>query len=70
MWLVNVETNEEGWYSRQLDQKEPCEYLVFVKDGGCWRTKLWDSSKTKLRAKDDNEAMNDNKHMISIGFFI
>ncbi len=68
MWLVNLETNEEGWYCMQLDQKEPCHYLVFVKDGGCWKTKLWDSSKTKLRAKDHDEAMNDVENMKSIGF--
>jgi hypothetical protein len=68
MWLVNLETNEEGWHSKQLDQKEPCDYLVFVKDGGCWKTKLWDCRKIKLRAKDHDEAMNDVENMKSIGF--
>ncbi len=70
MWLVNILTNEEGWniVNYNLHQQLPCSLLVFVQDGGAWRTKLWMSNETRIRAKNHSEEIRDNYTMIQSGF--
>ena len=51
MWLVHNTSGEEGWYIPQENQRGICPLLVFVKDKGIWRTKLWISNETRIRPK-------------------
>jgi hypothetical protein len=68
MWLVNLLTNEEGWHIPQIYQKEPSPLLVFIKDGNIWKTKLWTSTETRIRAKNRAEETKDDYDMIQSGF--
>ncbi len=70
MWLVNTLTNEEGWniINHNLHQQWPCPLLVFVQNGGAWKTKLWMSNEVRIRAKNHAEEIRDNYDMIQRGF--
>jgi hypothetical protein len=70
MWLINTTTEEEGWHICQGSQKEPCDLLVFVKEGGIWRTKLWRSEETCIRAKNHEEESLDSLVMLQSGFLL
>jgi hypothetical protein len=59
MWLIHRITKEEGWHICQENQTEPCNLLVFVKEEGFWRMKLWKSEETYIRAKNYSEQMKD-----------
>lgn len=68
MWLINLLTNEEGWYIPQANQQQHCPLLVFVKDGGIWKTKQWMSNQIRIRARNYTEEIKDNYDMIQSGF--
>jgi hypothetical protein len=70
MWLINNITGEEGWHICQLYSKQDSSLLVFVKEGGIWRTKLWNNQDTRIRAKNHAEEVRDDYAMIQSGFFI
>lgn len=70
MWLVHKTSGEEGWHICQENQQEICPLLVFVKDGGIWRTKLWMSDETYIRAKNYDEEVKDDYDMIQRGFLL
>jgi hypothetical protein len=67
MWLRHLTTEEEGWHICQENQREPCDLLVFVKEGGAWRVKLWKSADTEIRAESHKEEMKDAEAMKSLG---
>jgi hypothetical protein len=68
MWLINKVTGEVGWHICQENQKQVADLLVFVKEGGAWRTKLWASSHTSMRAKTHSETLKDDLEMKAAGF--
>ena len=68
MWLIQKETGEKGWHICQENQREPCALLVFVKDGGIWRTKLWNSKETTICPKNHKEEVEDSYAMRNSGF--
>ena len=68
MWLIHKKTAEEGWHYCQKNQKEPCNLLVFVKEGGLWRIKFWFSSETMIKAKTFKEELEDRNAMNKIKF--
>lgn len=70
MWLIHNTTKEEGWYICQVHQREPCKLLIFVKEGGIWRMKLWESDETEIRAKNYAEEREDDYQMKQSGFLL
>lgn len=70
MWLINIITSEEGWHITQENLREPSRLLVFVKDGGVWRTNLWMSNETRIRAENYAEELVDDANMFNAGFRI
>lgn len=68
MWLVHNTSDEEGWHIPQENQREPCSLLVYVEEGGIWRTKLWMSNETRIRPKNHAEEIKDDYDMIQRGF--
>jgi len=70
MWLVHMGSGEEGWHVCQEGQREPCNLLVFVKQGGLWVTKYWHSTETRIRAKNYAEEQEDERVMRQSGFFL
>ncbi len=70
MWLVNNLTNEEGWniIGGNVYQRWPCPLLVFVQEGGAWKTKYWMSDNVRIRAQNHAEEIRDNFAMIQSGF--
>ena len=70
MWLVHNTSGEEGWHIPQGNQRCPCPLLVFVKDGGIWKTKLWMSNETRIRPKNHVEEVKDDYDMIQRGFLL
>lgn len=59
MWLVHNVTGEEGWHICQENQRGPCNFAVFVKDGGAWRLKMWPPQQVHIRAKTHAEHLQD-----------
>ncbi len=70
MWLVHNTSGEEGWYIPQIHQPVICPLLVFVKDGGIWRTKLWMSNEIHIRPKNHAEEVKDDYDMVQRGFLL
>jgi len=70
MWLVHNTSGEEGWYIPQANQQGICPLLVFVKDGGIWRTKLWMTNEIRIRPKNHVEEVKDDYDMIQRGFLL
>ena len=68
MWLVHTSTNEEGWHIPQVYLQDPNPLLVFVHDGGVWKTKYWMSNETRIRAKNHAEEIQDNYDMVQRGW--
>jgi hypothetical protein len=68
MWLINIATDEEGYHICQENQKEPCDLLVFVQNGGLWKVKLWKSTETRIRANNYEEEQKDIRTMRDTGF--
>ena len=70
MWLIHKTSSEEGWHIPQENQQGICPLLVFVKDGGAWKTKLWMSNETHIRPKNHAEGVKDNYDMVQRGFLL
>ena len=70
MWLVHNTSGEEGWHIPQVNQPVICPLLVFVKDGGLWRTKLWMTNETRIRPKNHAEEVKDDYDMVQRGFML
>jgi len=70
MWLIHTETGEEGWHICQQNQNQTSDLLVFIKEGGHWKTKLWKSTETHIRAKNHTEHLADASAMSAAGFFV
>ncbi len=68
MWLIHKATGEEGWHICQANQREPCNLLVFLKVGGSWKTELWKSEETRIRAKNNAEEVADEIRIRESGF--
>ncbi len=68
MWHVHLLTNEEGWHIPQLHSHQDSPLLVFVQDGGIWKTKYWMSNETRICAKNHAEEIKDNYDMIQRGW--
>ena len=70
MWLVHTLTGEEGWHICQENQRHPCRVLVFLKEGGAWKTSLWNSQDTRIRASTYSEERRDALAMRESGFLL
>ena len=70
MWLVHS-SGEEGWYIPQTNQQEPCDRLVFVRTSeNGWKVKLWKNTQTRIRAKNQEEELQDMAAIRSAGFLL
>ncbi len=70
MWLVYKETGVQGWHICQQNIKQNAELLVFVRDGGVWRTAMWPANRVAIRPKNYAEEKVDDADMLRQGFWM